>query len=302
MNLVNKQFILSYAKISFFILIILFAFLYFNSLEITLYGIINYFQSHYLIVLFVFILSFLNWFLEACKTFVLTNYFFNFSMYNSFKSVYVGSSLGFFTPNRIGSVIGRLYNYPNYWKKYFVFLNIIPNIYQLLLTLFFGLFALSYFKELYFPFSLSVSSITFFVLSFLVIFIFLFCRFKSFFIKLKKLLFKLSFSVHLKLALLSFFRYSVFILQYYLIIHSFELSITFITILHSVSLLFLLLFLLPITSFGGIGARDVLLPIILPALPAEFSLLTTVVIWFVNALIPAFIGWVLFLNYKGKNL
>ena len=117
-------------------------------------------------------------------------------------------------------------------------------------------------------------------------------------VTLNKLLSKISLNTNVTIAFFSLIRYTIFILQYYFIIHSLSPQITFITIFLSISILFLFLFLLPITTLGGLGARDFLLPLILPVFLPELSLLTTVFIWIVNALIPAIIGWIIFLNYN----
>jgi len=50
----------------------------------------------------------LNWFLESLKWKLLTSKIQNLSISDSFKSVLAGASTGFFTPNRVGELVGRV--------------------------------------------------------------------------------------------------------------------------------------------------------------------------------------------------
>ena len=91
----------------------------------------------------VFLLQFLNWFLEALKFKILLNNFSKTSLLFVLKSIYVGNFTAFFTPERFGNFIGRAIVFKEK-KEEVIMATLIGNLSQLIITVVIGLFSMDY--------------------------------------------------------------------------------------------------------------------------------------------------------------
>jgi hypothetical protein len=106
--------------------------------------------------------------------------------------------------------------------------------------------------------------------------------------------------------LLSFLRYLVFLVQYFLIFSLFNIALPFVFVWSVVSVLFLVLAVIPTIALIEVGLRGEI-SLRLMGMFTTNSLgisLTSVTIWFINLVLPAIVGSILFLGlkvFKRKN-
>ena len=109
-----------------------------------------------------------------------------------------------------------------------------------------------------------------------------------------------NFSFLAKILLLSSIRYCVFLLQYIILFHFFNVQVAVIHIVPVMSLVFLALAVIPSIALIEVGLRGEV-SLRLMGLFSINSLgigLTSVTVWFINLIIPAIIGTLFLLNVK----
>ena len=100
-------------------------------------------------ILFILLFSFLNRFLEILKWQNLVSVIKKISIFEATKQVLAALTAGIFTPNGIGEYAGKALYYPKFLTKKIIFLNLICNGIQVIITIFFGtvgLFVLGFYK------------------------------------------------------------------------------------------------------------------------------------------------------------
>jgi uncharacterized RDD family membrane protein YckC len=107
----------------------------------------------------------------------------------------------------------------------------------------------------------------------------------------------------IKLVIISFLRYVVFIIQYFLIFYLFNVHLPLLLIAEIMSIIFLALAVIPSIALIEVGLRGEI-SIRLVGLFTTNSLgigLTSVTVWFINLILPAIIGSLFILNLKVFN-
>jgi len=117
-----------------------------------------------------------------------------------------------------------------------------------------------------------------------------------------------SFNVQLltRLLLLSFLRYLVFIVQYYLLFALFNVALSALTVWSTISVLFLAMAIIPTIALVEVGLRgEISLQLLKKFTANNLGVgLTAVTIWLINLVVPAIVGSILFLSikvFKRKN-
>ena len=95
-------------------------------------------KATFLNVFFILTLSVLNRFLEILKWQNLVSSFKLISIFEATKQVLASLTAGIFTPNGIGEYAGKALFYPKVDTKKIIFLNLICNGVQMVVTIFFG--------------------------------------------------------------------------------------------------------------------------------------------------------------------
>ena len=98
-------------------------------------------------ILFILSLSFLNRFLEILKWQNLVQIIKPISVWEATEQVLGALTLALFTPNGIGEYAGKALFFEKIKTKKVIFLNLICNGIQLILTIFFGILGLIYFNS-----------------------------------------------------------------------------------------------------------------------------------------------------------
>lgn len=267
-----------------------------------------------------FLLMFLNWGLESEKWRRMMKRIYPISFLTSLKATFSGTSFGIFTPNRVGSFIGNILYIPTPYKAEATVMVWLSSVSQFLATVTFGLFGILlvnllhkdiYLREYsnYLEFSFGAILLAFIVLGYLAYFN------AKFFIKhfskikwVEKHLDKLeviktfSFKSLFSYWVISVVRYLVFVLQFYFVFRAFSINITPFDFFLYICLLYGIITFLP-SMFGKLGVREAVLLILFSS--SEYSQIQIIsasfALWFLNVIIPAFLGAIFILNVKKNN-
>ncbi len=267
----------------------------------------------------VFLLMFINWGIEARKWQLLISPLEKFSFFRAYKSVLAGCSVTMLTPNRIGEYGGRIIYVKEENRLKAISVTILGSLSQLLVTLFMGSIGLYFIKivpggihrvsELSWLFG---NILWIFSVGLTVIFILIYLRIRwvisamnrfSFLHRLTRYIGVLdvfSGKQLLRILILSFCRYMVFILQFVLLLNVMHIEVSM-----EVSFWLLTIFYLVMTIAPTVGFIE--LPVRAAASVELFKIFSgniigiqaaTLGIWLINLVIPAILGSVLIFGIK----
>lgn len=283
-----------------------------HTIWVSFVGNLSY--SHLPFLLFAICLMPINWALESLKWKHLTAKFQAITFSKAFVSILCGLSIGILTPQRIGEYGGRILmlETKHNWKG--ILATFISSISQNLFNVSLGLVGASLYIIMYLdtPNYVIISFLTFAIMIISTAFFFYY-HLELFVRLLKKLPFvnksdkiqKLSqkkniytFSDLSRLNIYSILRYSVYVVQYMMLLYFFGVESSMFAMVIAISTIYLVQSSIPIPPMFGILARGEIALIIfgitasndLSILSATFSL------WIINLLIPSFLGLLVVLN------
>ena len=273
-------------------------------------------------VLLVILLMFANWGIEAKKWQLSVASIYPISFIKAFKAILSGVSFSVILPNRSGEYLGRLAYVPEGNRLKSISVTLVGSISQLSVTMVFGVIGFMFLKDQLIGQSIISDIVYRFVLG----------GFWLAFLLLTVIYFKISvieklfekwlknsshlylieslrtFNVQLlvRILLLSFLRYLVFLVQYFLLFSLFDIALPFAIIASVVSVLFLVLAAIPSIALVEVGLRgEISLQLMGMFTTNVLGVgLTVASIWFINLVLPAIAGSVLFLGikvFKRKN-
>ena len=261
--------------------------------------------------LFIFLLMPFNWFCEVLKWNILQRKIGGDGWLTDIKSVFSGVSLSVFLPNRMGEYIGRLLYLKNEKRVSGTLLTLVGGFAQFIATVGFGFLAwMSYLNsevELSFVFRFwSIFAFAVVVLSILLIYfqIGLFYSFLSNIKYLKKYktellgMQSLPKSILFSVLFISLLRYCIFTFQYFLALSVFADNILFSQVWSSISLIFLVQSAIPVPVIVDIGVRGNVALFFLGSYGNMEVLSSTFLIWFINIVLPALLGYIFILRKK----
>lgn len=276
----------------------------------------SYFNSSIdlLIFLIVVLLMILNWGIETIKWKILIDKIQLFSFADAIKAVFAGVTIGIFTPNRVGEIGGRILFLDKGKRTFGVLATGIGSFAQFITTITTGIFGFVLFLLL-FPDNNTINSIfnkisAIGLLLILLILIWIYFNIKI----IKPILLKIPFFKTrtdqleylsetkfislLKVLLLSFARYFVFITQFFLLLIFFNIHLTLIQAYISISLIYLFATLIPTTTLVELGIRGSLAIFFIGMFSDNILgiILSTTFLWFINLAIPSIIGSVFFVK------
>jgi len=248
---------------------------------------------------FLLLLSVLNRFFEILKWQNLVSYLHKISLFDATKQVLGALTAGLFTPNGIGEYAGKALFFEKSQTKNIVFLNLICNGIQLILSVVFGIFGLLY---------LGYGKWVVFLLAVLLGFLVLGFGLKKVKIKgysITDLILKINEipkSIHRKNNYLAVCRYLIFSHQYYFLFLVFDVQLPYFTLMATISAVYLLASSLPtfqfldfavkgsvaLYFFGNLGVNEWIVVFI------------STLFWFLNIVLPAVIGSYFVLVFKPK--
>jgi hypothetical protein len=269
----------------------------------------------------------LNWALETLKWQLLMKPAVSITFPKAFKAVLAGLTVSLFTPNRIGEYGGRLLHVSSEYRLPTVYATIIGSMAQWIALMAGGLLGIFYLisaaviENALGNYILILSVTGIFLLTFL-----LFCYWRlsivtekaanlpflgSRFQNLRKKMVLVYSDKELNASLqFSFLRYSVYTLQYLLILLAVGLNFNIIEGLAGIAFVYLLQTGLPVPPSMGLLARgsialwvfSMILPDSLGINEQGLILLSTFLLWVINVLIPASLGAVFIAGKINKNL
>ena len=250
-------------------------------------------------ILFILFLSFTNRFLEILKWQNLVSSFKIITIGEASKQVLAALTAGIFTPNGVGEYAGKALYFEKSQTKQIVFLNLICNGIQLILTVVLGtigLFILGY---------------RFWVLVILIaLFGFLALGFISKRIKLKgysleNLISKINEipkAIHRKNMLLGIARYITFSHQYYFLFLAFDVHLPYFKLMATIVTVYFLASSLPNFQFLDFAIKGSVGVYFFGLLGVNewIVIFITTLMWFLNVVIPVIMGSYFVLKFKPK--
>lgn len=257
-------------------------------------------------ILFILSLTILNRFFEILKWQNLVSVIKKISFKEASEQVLAALTAGIFTPNGLGEYAGKAVYYEKSLTKKIIFLNLICNGIQMLLTTLFGIFGLLYFNALFKIITPLTVSILFgaFILLLLV----------SFFIKkltikgysIEKFIHKINSipkQVHRRNIILGTCRYLVFSHQYYLLFLAFDVELSYFTLMAAITSIYLLGSALPSFQFLDFAVKGSVAVYFLGMLNVNewIVIFITTLMWVLNVVLPVIIGSYYVLHFKSKK-
>ena len=297
-----KQFLVFSIKLM--VVVFAFYFIYTQLLHNTKLNWVNFWiliqtKATFGTVFFILTLSFCNRFLEILKWQNLVSVIKPVSIFESTKQVLASLTVGIFTPNGIGEYAGKALFYPKTETKKIIFLNLICNGIQMIITIFFGtlgLFILGFYKSGLF--------ITLFLLS-CTILLFTSKKIKGY--SIQKLMFhinKIPKKIHQKNIFYGLLRYLIFTHQFYFIFIFFGVNLPYLSMMASKSCIYFLSSSLPSFQFLDFAVKGGVAVYYLGLLGVNewIVIIVTTLMWFLNVVVPIAIGSFFVLGYKPNTL
>lgn len=254
---------------------------------------------------FILLLSVLNRYFEILKWQNLARVIHSISLAEATKQVLAALTAGIFTPNGVGEYAGKALYYPKSEAKKVVFLNLICNGIQMILTIIFGIFGLLYFNALYHVITSKTVLILFggFLLILIVLFSIKKINIKGY--SIEKLIHKINEiqkPIHYKNIILGICRYLVFSHQYYFLFLAFDVDLPYLTLMAAITSVYFLASSLPTFQFLDFAVKGSVAIYFFGILGVNewIVVFISTLMWFLNVVLPVVIGSYYVLNFKTK--
>ena len=249
---------------------------------------------------FILLLSVLNRYFEILKWQNLAKVIHPISLGEATKQVLAALTAGIFTPNGVGEYAGKALYFQKSETKKVVFLNLICNGIQMILTVIFGtigLLILGYWKWVLAIIGLSL---------FFILFSFLFKKIKIKEYSIEKLLQKINEipkPIHQKNILLGILRYLVFSHQYYFLFLAFDVDLPYLTLISTIAVVYFLASSLPTFQFLDFAVKGSVAIYFFGVLGVNewIVVFISTLMWFLNVVLPVILGSYYVLNFKTKT-
>jgi hypothetical protein len=246
----------------------------------------------------ILLLSACNWSLEALKWRALAESVQGISFSHALRSVLSGLSLGFVSPHAVGDYAARIWHLQHTDRYRAVGLIFLGRGMQLLPTLLGGAYGMWVYIGVqgwpFFEYQLSLRVLLFMLLlSSLVLAWRFYSPIRAFIIYYFGLVQSISGRTVAYMALFSFLRYLVFILQFSLLFYLVDFPLQWSLILAGITWIFLIKSVLPAFNFfSDLGLREFSAVVFFSAFDVPLSIVVaaSLMLWIVNILLPAIFG------------
>jgi len=281
-------------------------------------------NNTWLLITFSLLLMPVNWLVESVKWQSLIRKVERVKLKDAIQAVFAGTAISIFTPNRIGDYLGRIFILEKGDRLDGTVATITGNISQLIITILMGSISLFYFTQTIIIDFLEWSAYWIIIFRILILFIgfvliMIFLKFPVIENQLNQRfeLFKYPILRHLNLLaeyrrsdmatvlVLSFIRYLVYSLQFYLLLLAFNIELQIMDGFMVVFLIFFGFTIVPSIAVVELGIRAIITLLIFRIIGQytdtsyEMSLVsTTSLLWFINIALPALIGGVFIFNLR----
>ena len=255
---------------------------------------------------FILLLSILNRYFEIMKWQNLARVIQPISTGEATKQVLAALTAGIFTPNGVGEYAGKALYYPKSETKKVVFLNLICNGIQMVLTVIFGFFGLLYFNAKYTILTTKTVAILFGIFLLLIAVVFFLKKIKIKGFSIEKLFHKINDipkPVHQKNIALGILRYLVFSHQYYFLFLAFDVDLPYFTLIATIAVVYFLASSLPTFQFLDFAVKGSVAIYFFGILGVNewIVVFISTLMWFLNVVLPVIIGVYYVLNFKTKT-
>jgi hypothetical protein len=266
------------------------------------------FKKNYSIggIAFLLLLSVLNRFFEILKWQNLVSYLHKISLSEATKQVLAALTAGLFTPNGVGEYAGKALFFEKSKTKKIVFLNLICNGIQMILSIFFGVFGLLYFNANYNSITSKTVSILFGIcfLLFGILFFSKKINIKGY--SIQKLIHKINEipkAIHQKNIFLAICRYLIFSHQYYFLFLAFDVDLPYLIMMATIATVYFLASSLPTFQFLDFAVKGSVAVYFFGKLGINewIVVFISTLIWFLNVVLPVIIGSYYVMNFKIKT-
>ena len=250
-------------------------------------------------IAFLLLLSLMNRFFEILKWQNLVSFIKKISLFEATNQVLSALTAGLFTPNGVGEYAGKALFFEKAQTKNIIFLNLICNGVQVLVSLLFGIIGLFYLGYFKWDLILIATLIGLLTLGFTL---------KKVDIKgysIEKIVHKLNEIprvIHQKNFYLAVCRYLVFSHQYYFLFLAFDVELPYFTLMAAIASVYFLASSLPTFQFLDFAVKGSVALYFFGILGVNewIVVFISTIIWFLNLVLPAVIGSYFVLVFKHK--
>ncbi len=263
------------------------------------------FQKNYSLggIFFILLLSVLNRFFEILKWQNLVLHLNKISLAEATKQVLGALTAGLFTPNGVGEYAGKALFFEKSKAKKIIFLNLICNGIQMILSIVFGIFGLLYFNANYNVITAKTVLILFGIcfLLFGILFFSKKINIKGY--SIEKLVHKINEipkAIHQKNIFLAICRYLVFSHQYYFLFLAFDVDLPYFTLMATIASVYFLASSLPTFQFLDFAVKGSVAVYFFGMLGVNewIVIFISTLMWFLNVVLPVVIGSYYVMNFK----
>lgn len=305
-----KQFLVSAAKL--LIVVSAFYFIYdqlANNNQLEWQKFAALFKKNWTIggILFLLFLSFLNRFLEILKWKNLVGSFKIIAIGEASKQVLAALTASIFTPNGIGEYAGKALYFDKSETKKIIFLNLVNNGIQMLLSVVFGIFGLMYFNAQFDIITTQTVGIIFALFTVCIFIVFFLKRFTVKGYSLEKLIHKINQlprPIHQKNIILGISRYFVFSHQYYFLFLAFDVELPYIMLMSVIASVYFLASSLPTFQFFDFAVKGSVAVYFFGLLGVNewIVIFISTLMWFLNVVLPVVIGSYYVMKFKAQRV
>jgi len=296
----NKQLLSLLVKI----LIVVVAF-YFIYEQLSKSASLNWSQLHTIVtqktsvwfLVFIIFLSVQNRFLEILKWQNLVGSFKMISIGAATKQVLASLTVGMVTPNGIGEYAGKAFFYEKIHTKNILFLNVICNGIQLLLSVFFGILGLLFLG--YYQWVMIILGIA--IVVFIVAIALKKTTIKGYSISVfTSKITEIPIAIHQKNFFLGLLRYLTFSHQYYFLFILFDVQLPYLPLMSAIAAMYFVSSSLPAFQFLDFAVKGSVAVFFMGKLGINewIVVLIAAVMWFLNVVLPVCIGVFYVLKFK----
>jgi hypothetical protein len=255
---------------------------------------------------FLLLLSVLNRYFEILKWQNLASYIKPISVGEATKQVLAALTAGIFTPNGVGEYAGKALYYDKQETKQVIFLNLICNGIQMVLTVLIGILGLLYFNAQYHVIATQTVAIIIGALVLLFVLLFLIKKITIKGYSIDKLIQKINEipkRLHHKNIVLGLCRYLVFSHQYYFLFLAFDVDLPYWTLMSAVTSVYFLASSLPTFQFLDFAVKGSVALFFFGILGVNewIVIFVSTLMWFLNVVLPVLIGSYYVLNFKTQK-
>lgn len=248
-------------------------------------------------IAFLLLLSVLNRFFEILKWQNLVSFLHKISLPEATKQVLGALTAGLFTPNGVGEYAGKALFFEKSKAKKIVFLNLICNGIQMILSVVFGTIGLWFLGYGVWVLVILGIAILFILTSFLLKKI----KIKGY--SIEKLIHRINEipkAIHQKNIFLAVCRYLVFSHQYYFLFLAFDVDLPYFTLMATIASVYFLASSLPTFQFLDFAVKGSVAVYFFGILGVNewIVVFISALMWFLNVVLPVVIGSYYVMNYK----